>query len=496
MEKLGFNKIYNMDCVEGMKCIPDNTIDLVVTDPPFAINFKAKRNNYHRTASRVLEGYNEISKEKYFDFTLEWMKEVYRILKESGSMYVFSGWNNLKDILIAIDKLGFVTINHIIWKYQFGVVTKRKFVTSHYHCLYVCKNDEKRKFSPYSRYNKESKSQTGKSLHYEDKEDVWIIKREYWTGDQKTPTKLPAELVKKILMYSSEEQDIILDPFLGSGQVAVVSKMLNRQYVGFEIVKEYYEFAKERLEKNLYRIKEDYKESTQTLLKLFDSGKTRYGKSKMVCLKSTKQIAKKLKHIPKLWDGRNSILKMKKANFSHWKQMEWIGFYFQFLCGKHLSKVMDIPGPKYGRVEFDGFKNIPWDFKAHAMNTSSHQIIVNDSEATAKAIKDYGAVGLILALGKVLYNDEDRTFQKWHEALKGGKSKYEMERVKRGAWSRIRKVSFDLQQVSFIKITDNTLVKCGSFQRDFRNAGGQPRREKVLLDLEKIDKELIYFIEF
>jgi len=107
--------------------------------------------------------------------------------------------------------LGFITVNHIIWKYQFGVVTKRKFVTSHYHCLYVCKNDEKRKFFPYSRYGKEEDDKNGGSLHYKDKEDVWIIKREYWTGDQKTPTKLPAELIKKILMYSSEEGDIVLD---------------------------------------------------------------------------------------------------------------------------------------------------------------------------------------------------------------------------------------------------------------------------------------------
>lgn len=277
MGKLEFNKIYNMDCIEGMKYIPNNTIDLVITDPPFAIDFKAKRNNYHRTASRVIDGYNEIPREEYYNFTLKWMKEVYRVLKDSGSMYVFSGWNNLKDILIAIDELGFITINHIIWKYQFGVVTKRKFVTSHYHCLYVCKNDEKRNFFPYSRYGKEEDDKDGGSLHYKDKEDVWIIKREYWTGDQKTPTKLPAELIKKILFYSSEEGDIVLDLFLGSGQVAVISKMLNRKYIGFEIVKEYYEFAKERLEKDLYRIKEEDKlDTVQPLLSLFDSGKIKY----------------------------------------------------------------------------------------------------------------------------------------------------------------------------------------------------------------------------
>jgi len=240
-----------------MKDIPGNKIDLVITDPPFAINFKSKKANYNRNASRVLSGYNEIESKNYYNFTYNWMSQINRILKKSGSMYVFSGWNNLKDILTALDENGFITINHIIWKYQFGVVTSKKFVTSHYHCLYVCKNNNERKFFPYSRFDKNAKTTDGKSLHYNDKEDVWNIKREYWTGDEKTPTKLPAEIIKKILEYSSEEKDVVFDPFLGSGQVAVVSKMLKRKYIGFEIVKEYYNFAKKRLEKNVYRLKKE-----------------------------------------------------------------------------------------------------------------------------------------------------------------------------------------------------------------------------------------------
>jgi len=252
--KIAVNQIYNLDCVQGMKRLAEGSIDLVITDPPFAIDFQATRSNYNRTQSRVLQGYNEIAPKDYYAFTRQWMAEVYRVLKESGSMYVFSGWNNLKDILNALDETGFITVNHIIWKYQFGVVTRRKFVTSHYHCLYVCKNEKKRKFFPYARYGKDQKTEEGRSLHYRDKEDVWVIKREYWTGSQKTPTKLPMELIKKILLYSSEEGDVVLDPFLGSGQVAVVSRMLGRQYIGFEIVKEYYEFARERLDKNVYRI--------------------------------------------------------------------------------------------------------------------------------------------------------------------------------------------------------------------------------------------------
>ena len=210
----------------------------------------------------------------------------------------------------------------------------------------------------------------------------------------------------------------------------------------------------------------------------------------------SKKIARRFSKLPRLWDGKTVITEMKDAEYPHWKQMEWIGFYFQYLCAKHLSRTMQIPGVTYGKVEFDGFFEIPWDFKAHAMNTSSHQIIVNDSEVISEGIKQYGSVGLILAMGKVEYNDENRTFQKWHSVIKGGISKYEKERIKRGAWSRLRKVSFGLQQISFIQITDKTLVKSGSFQSDFRNSNGRPRKAKVLLDLEKLDEEIVHFVEF
>jgi len=244
---LATNRIYNMDCIEGMQTVPDDFIDLIITDPPFAINFKAKRGNYHRTQSRVLEGYTEIPAYEYLDFTLKWLTQAYRILKPSASMYVFSGWNNLKEVLTALEQVGFLTINHLIWQYQFGVVTKRRYVSSHYHCLYVCKNDRLRKFYPYSRFDKNARDSNGRSLHYQDKEDVWRIKREYWTGKTKTPTKLPAEIIRKILLYSSAEGDLVCDPFLGSGQVAVVSKELKRRYLGFEINPVYYEFAFKRL---------------------------------------------------------------------------------------------------------------------------------------------------------------------------------------------------------------------------------------------------------
>jgi len=266
MSKIKFNTIYNNDCIEGMAQIPDNSIDLIVTDPPFAIDFKAQRANYNRTGSRVLEGYNEILASDYLEFTMAWMSQAYRTLSESGSTFIFSGWNNLKDILIAADEIGFTTVNHIIWKYQFGVVCKRRFVTSHYHCLFLCKDDKKRKFFNSSRFGGDEKAENGGSLRYRDMEDVWVIKREYWQGDKKTPTKLPSELIEKILMYTSEQNDTVLDPFMGSGQVAVVSKMNKRQFIGFEIVEEYFNFANERLNSGNYRLPVKDKQDNQISL--------------------------------------------------------------------------------------------------------------------------------------------------------------------------------------------------------------------------------------
>ena len=248
------NTIANTDCIEGMKRLPAESVDLIITDPPFAIDFKAKRSNYNRTPQHVLQGYKEISKNDYLDFSKAWMSQAHRLLKPTGSAFVFSGWNNLKDVLTAADDTRWQTVNHIIWKYQFGVFCRRKFITSHYHCLFLCKDDAKRRFFPNARFSQDERTSQGRSRRYQDMEDVWLIKREYWTGQLKTPTKLPAELIEKCLAYASQKGDLVLDPFMGSGQVAVVSQAQGRDYIGFEIVKNYCTFAQKRLAPQTHRL--------------------------------------------------------------------------------------------------------------------------------------------------------------------------------------------------------------------------------------------------
>ena len=248
------DRIYNQDCIKGMaEKMDENSVDLIVTDPPFAIDFISNKANYNRNASNVLDDYHETASDDYEQFTDAWLFQAKRILKETGSMYVFSGWNHLEILLRIFREMGFKTINHIIWKYSFGVNCTKKYITSHYHLLYVAQNPQKVKFFKNSRYSDTEKNEDGKGkARYIDMEDVWIINRENWTGMVKTPTKLPGEIVKKILSYSSEPGDLICDPFSGSGQVAWFCKEMDRNYIAFEESKEICHFSKEIIETNRY----------------------------------------------------------------------------------------------------------------------------------------------------------------------------------------------------------------------------------------------------
>jgi len=204
-----------------------------------------------------------------------------------------------------------------------------------------------------------------------------------------------------------------------------------------------------------------------------------------------------IKKMPMHWDGKKCILEMKENNGRHWKQMEWIGWYFEYWCNRNLKGVMEMPySKKYGNVSFDGYLKIPWDFKAH-VTQSGDKIIVNDHDLQAikKAINDFGCVGLIIVTGPVVKENESQEFKKWHEKMKDDELSYDKQRKKRGAPSRRRKVSMKISKISFVKIDDDLLEKCGSFQEDFRNSNGKPRRKKVVLDLTKIGKHTEYVID-
>jgi len=236
-------EIWNEDCVEGSKKrIADASVDLIICDPPFGINESTFDDIYKRNKKDVLDGYVEApeNSQDYYNFTKNWMSQAYRILKPSGTFYIISGWSHLKEILVSADELKLLTLNHCIWKFNFGVNTTTKFVTSHYHVLRFAKT-EKVIFNTYCRFGPQEKSKDKKSLLYGDLEDVFIINKEYIQNETKNKNKLPEELIQKLILYSSNEGDLVCDFFMGNFTTATVANGLGREVIGFELNKHSYD---------------------------------------------------------------------------------------------------------------------------------------------------------------------------------------------------------------------------------------------------------------
>ncbi|MBI2183932.1 MAG: site-specific DNA-methyltransferase [Thaumarchaeota archaeon] len=202
-----------------MRKLPSESVDMVVADPPFGLDFTGKESIYNRDYRLVRDGYKEVQGD-YQQFSERWICELPRIMKKTSSAWIFSGWTNLGDVLNAVRKSGLTLINHIIWKYQFGVFTTKKFVTSHYHILFLVKSRE---------------YYFNKIMHYP--LDVWEINRTYRVGEQKNSTKLPEELIIRCIDFTTRPGHLVLDPFMGNGTTAVAAKGTFRHYLGFELNK-------------------------------------------------------------------------------------------------------------------------------------------------------------------------------------------------------------------------------------------------------------------
>ena len=239
---------YNCDCIEGAKkFLNDNSVDLIISDPPYGINGDKLHKHYNRNESYVLNGYVEISEKEYPEFSNKWIEQAARVLKPGGSIYIVSGYTNLRHVLNALANTELKEINHIIWKYNFGVYTSKKYISSHYHILFYVKPGGQPTFNTYTFFSDAEKGENGRSLNYQDREDVWIINREYKPGKIKNKNELPKALLKKMILYSSNPGDIVCDFFLGGFSTAKVSIGLGRRAYGFELSKTAFDYQMEQI---------------------------------------------------------------------------------------------------------------------------------------------------------------------------------------------------------------------------------------------------------
>jgi len=259
------DKVYLGDCIEIMKKLPEKSIDLIFADPPFNIGIKYDEYN------------DSLSYREYYNWSKEWIAEAYRLLKSSGSIYIAIGDEFAAEINIILKQTGYYFRNWIIWYYTFGQNQRRKFNRTHTHILYFTKHKDKFIFNA-----DDILIPSARQLVYKDRranpkgklpDDVWQFPRVCGTFKErvgKHPCQMPEDLLELIIKASSNEKDIVLDPFGGTGTTSAVAKRLKRHFITMEISEEYYDIILKRLSGKIAEIKESEKIELEKQRTLFD----------------------------------------------------------------------------------------------------------------------------------------------------------------------------------------------------------------------------------
>ena len=231
-------KVYNQDCISGMReHVEDGSVDLIFTDPPYGIKGDELDAHYHRDESNVVPGYVEVPLETYDQFSKDWISECARCLRPGGSIYIVSGYTNLHHVLNALHATDLQEVNHIIAKYSFGVSTKKKWVSSHYHILFwqkPNKGKQTRTFNTNVYYTDQKDS-------YHDRLTVQDMPRAHNPGQVKNKNQLNEDFIEKFILYSSSRNETVMDPFCGGFTTPRTALRYGRNFVGFEMNKNAYD---------------------------------------------------------------------------------------------------------------------------------------------------------------------------------------------------------------------------------------------------------------
>ena len=221
-----FNKVINGDSIESMKQLPSELFDLVVTDPPYKTITGGDSNGKNSERPKgMLSGNRKLFKHQNIKIS-DWMPEVYRVLKENTHCYIFTNVLNLTEMLNESQKVGFKLHNLLVWE-------KNNCTPSQYYM----KNCEYVLFLRKGKAKWISDIGGSKTVHQFNN----II------GNKTHPCEKPIDLLKFYIANSSNENDIVFDPFVGTGSTLVAAKELNRKYFGYELEEQYYDITCERV---------------------------------------------------------------------------------------------------------------------------------------------------------------------------------------------------------------------------------------------------------
>ena len=224
-------KLYNADCLEVFKTIPDNSVDLLLTDPPYNVS---RPNNFTTMGSACRQGMTFGDWDKSFD-VIGWIEPASKTLKENANVVIFNSWENLSAIKEECER------NHISVK-RCLVLNKANPAPFNRDRMFV--NDVE--FALWGVYNSK------------DKPTKWVFNREnpvekcvintVVQSSKLHPTMKDLKVIEKLVRLLSLSGGVVMDPFLGSGTTGVACQHLGREFIGIEIDEKYYNIAKERID--------------------------------------------------------------------------------------------------------------------------------------------------------------------------------------------------------------------------------------------------------
>ena len=233
-----YNRLLCGDAIAEMSILPSNSIDLIIADPPYNLGKDYGNNQDTR------------DQDEYEAFTKSWLVEASRLLKETGSIYVFMGVRYIAKLFLLLEgELGLQFNSWITWHYTQGMGRKNGFSPRHEDILYFTKSknftfnlDDVR--VP-QKYYRERNNMAGANPG-----DVWQFSHVHYCSAEreKHPTQKPEALMERIILASSRAGDVVLDPFVGSGTTCKVADVLDRNWLGIDINPEYITMSRRRIE--------------------------------------------------------------------------------------------------------------------------------------------------------------------------------------------------------------------------------------------------------
>ena len=256
-KNLPVNQIITGDCLQILQSFPDGVIDCCVADPPFNMS-KTKGLGWAFSSHVTMqEQWDIFSKDDYFQFTVNWIKEVLRVLKTNGNLFIFGSFH-------CIFTIGFILqnifdrriISQIVW-YKPNAqpnITCRMFTESTEFIIWAVNNESKKAKNWTFNYETMKAMNSGKQMR-----NMWEIP--LTKPSEKTygkhPSQKPVAVVNRLILAGTNEDDLILDPFSGAGTTAVVAEQQNRRWIMIEKDETYNQIAKLRIDELSNRLLED-----------------------------------------------------------------------------------------------------------------------------------------------------------------------------------------------------------------------------------------------